>query len=89
MVNFWILLDSPGNLGQLEKNRIDLESVFFLLFQEDLFGQHKTPEPGGMSVQFFRDFYKLDASHVRTRDYEIMHTMIADYQVSFKTIKVL
>jgi hypothetical protein len=34
-----------------------------------------------MSVQFFQDFYKLDASHVRTRDFEIMTKSLADYKV--------
>jgi hypothetical protein len=35
-----------------------------------VFGQHKWPEPAGMTVEFFRDFYRLDSSHVRTRDFE-------------------
>jgi beta-1,4-mannosyl-glycoprotein beta-1,4-N-acetylglucosaminyltransferase len=50
--------------------------------QEDHFGQHKYPEPGAMSVRFFRDFYRFDSSHVRTHDFEKNEQVMATYEAS-------
>ena len=40
------------------------------MVQEDFFPDHKSFDPAILSVQFFRDFYDYDASHVRSDDYK-------------------
>lgn len=57
-------------------------------FQESHFGQHKWPEPGAMSVRFFRDFYRLDSSHVRTHDFEKYPKMLHKYQSLNRSVGV-
>ena len=57
-------------------------------FQENHFGQHKSPEPGAMSVRFFRDFYRLDSSHVRTHDFEKYPKMLLKYQSFNRSVGV-
>ena len=52
------------------------------LQKEYHFGQHKTPEPGAMSVGFFRDFYRFDSSHVRTHDFKKRPKMLGEYQAA-------
>ena len=39
-----------------------------------------------MSVRFFRDFYRLDSSHVRTHDFEKNDKVMAEYQRANRTV---
>ena len=52
---------------------------FFWQVDPNVHGVAKTFEKSAVTVQFFRDFYQYDASHIRSDDYKTDNKMVGKY----------